>query len=228
MARKLSLWRTKPRNWKLLEKLSASVFLASQYLLCARSHVNWLWVQKVGSGVPLSKSTSDQICLHDSRPDSTETQSHHPQLRHKDLANPWVQQLLELVLHPYSIRNSNPRHGAISVARRSTADMKVGWWDRKWLIIDQSGRAHLTVGKVTSGRVFLGTVRMWTEQAMGSKLTINVPPWSSLQFLPPGSHLDFPLWWWWTVTLMCKPNKSFSSLVAFDPRVTVWVETKLG
>lgn len=44
---------------------------------------------------------------------------------------------------------------------------------------------------VTPGQVVLGHVGKQSEQAVESKLVSNVPLWSPLQFLSPGSCLEF-------------------------------------
>jgi hypothetical protein len=60
-----------------------------------------------------------------------------------------------------------------------------------FLIRDGCGRAQPTVGSAASGQMILGCMGRQAEKAMGSKPVNIVPLWSLLQFLPPGSCLDF-------------------------------------
>ena len=47
------------------------------------------------------------------------------------------------------------------------------------------------VGGAILGLLVLGSIRRWTEQAMGSKPVNSFPPWPLHQRLPPGSC---PVW----------------------------------
>jgi hypothetical protein len=47
------------------------------------------------------------------------------------------------------------------------------------------------VGGAISGKVIPECTRKQAEQAMGSKPVSSVPPWPLLQFLHPGSCLEF-------------------------------------
>lgn len=44
---------------------------------------------------------------------------------------------------------------------------------------------------VISGQVVPGAIRKQPEQTMGGKPIHSTPPWSQLQFPPPGSFFDF-------------------------------------
>lgn len=71
---------------------------------------------------------------------------------------------------------------------------------------DWCGRAQPTVGSATPGKVVPACIRKQAEQALESKPVHNMSSWLLLQFLPPGSCLEFPLWW--TMIEMCKPKTS--------------------
>jgi len=47
------------------------------------------------------------------------------------------------------------------------------------------------MGDATSGQGVLDGVRKQTEQAMGSKAVNSAPLWLLLQFMSPGSYLEF-------------------------------------
>jgi hypothetical protein len=62
-----------------------------------------------------------------------------------------------------------------------------------FFISDWSGREQAMRGRAQAmGAVVLGCIMEQTEQAMRIKPVNSIHPWLLLQFLPPGSCLDFP------------------------------------
>ena len=59
--------------------------------------------------------------------------------------------------------------------------------DGVFSISDQWGRAQSMMGGAIPGLLVLGSVRKWTEQAMGSKLVSSTSPQPRHQLLTPGS-----------------------------------------
>lgn len=62
------------------------------------------------------------------------------------------------------------------------------------LIMINVDRPNLPEAEPFPWQVVLGCIRKQTEQAMKQKPVSNIPPWSLLQFLRPGSTHEFLFW----------------------------------